>query len=60
MFTAKSGNQTVNTVVTLKGSLQTIVSGTSSLSQVENLADAIVNKIAAGSPTSSTSTSAAG
>jgi hypothetical protein len=50
----------VNTVVTLQGSLQTIVTGTSSLSRVENLADAIINKIAAGNADTSTSTSSTG
>ncbi len=59
-FTVKSGGQTVNTVVTLQGSLQTIVTSTSSLSRVEDLADAIINKIKAGSPASSTSTSSTG
>jgi hypothetical protein len=59
-FTVKSGGQTVNTVVTLQGSLQTIVTGTSSLSRVENLADAIINKIAAGNADTSTSTSSTG
>ncbi len=57
LFTVTSKGQTVNTVVTLKGSLQTIVTSTSPLSRVENLADAILKKIAAGSPASSTTTS---
>ncbi len=50
----------MNTVVSLQGSLQTIVTGTSSLSRIENLADAIFNKIKAGSPATSTSTSSTG
>jgi hypothetical protein len=39
---AKSGQETVNTVVTLQGSLQTIVTGTSPLAQVKSMAEEIL------------------
>jgi hypothetical protein len=40
--TATSGQATVNTVVTLQGSLQTIVTGTSTLAQVKSMAEEIL------------------
>jgi hypothetical protein len=39
---AKTGKETVNTVVTLQGSLQTIVTGTSTLAQVKSMAEEIL------------------
>jgi hypothetical protein len=42
---APSGQETVNTVVTLQGSLQTIVTGTSTLAQVKSLAEEILYMI---------------
>jgi hypothetical protein len=39
---AKTGQETVNTVVTLQGSLQTIVTGTSTLAQVKSMAEEIL------------------
>jgi hypothetical protein len=44
-FSETSGSNTVNTVVTLQGTLQAIVTGTSSLTQVTNLAEEILYKI---------------
>jgi hypothetical protein len=44
----------VSTVVTLQGTLQTIVSGTSSLTEVKNLAEEILYKIDAHNSTTST------
>jgi hypothetical protein len=39
---ATSGQETVNTVVTLQGSLQTIVTGTNTLAQVKSMAEEIL------------------
>ena len=44
-FKETSGSSTVNTVVTLQGTLQTIVTGTSSLPKVLNLSEEILYKI---------------
>jgi hypothetical protein len=52
---ATSGKETVNTVVTLQGSLQTIVTGTSTLAQVQSMAERILYMIDAhNAPTTST------
>jgi hypothetical protein len=54
-FSEASGQNKVNAVVTLQGSLETIVTGTSSSAQVEALAEEIVDKIDAhNAPTIST------
>jgi hypothetical protein len=53
-FSESSGSNTVNTVVTLQGTLQTIVTGTSSLTQVQTLAEEILYKIDAHNSTTST------
>jgi hypothetical protein len=56
-FSETSSSGTVNTVVTLQGTLQTIVSGTSSMTQVTSLAEEILYKIDAhNSAATSTST----
>ncbi|HUD15930.1 MAG TPA: hypothetical protein VMQ59_01660 [Acidimicrobiales bacterium] len=58
-FSETSGSNTVNTVVTLQGTLQTIVTGTSSLTQVTNLAEEILYTIDQhNASTASTTTSA--
>jgi hypothetical protein len=43
--TVTSGTETVNTVVTLQGSLQTIVTGTATLAQVKSMAEEILYMI---------------
>jgi hypothetical protein len=71
-FKETSGSSTVNTVVTLQGTLQTIVTGTSSLPKVLNLSEEILYKIdqhnasttttapAASAPTTSAPTASTG
>jgi hypothetical protein len=55
-FSEESAQTTVNTVVSLSGSLQTIVTGTSSLSQVKNMSAEILDKIASTATTATTAT----
>jgi hypothetical protein len=57
-FGEGSGKSTVNGVATLEGTLQTIVTGTSSPAQVRALSALILSKIAAGSKTTTTTTTA--
>jgi hypothetical protein len=55
---AKTGQETVNTVVTLQGSLQTIVTGTSTLAQVKSMAEEILYLIDAHNASTTSTTGA--
>ena len=55
---AKTGQETVNTVVTLQGSLQTIVTGTSTLAQVKSMAEEILYLIDAHNAATTSTTGA--
>jgi hypothetical protein len=57
---AKTGKETVNTVVTLQGSLQTIVTGTSTLAQVKSMAEEILYLIDAHNSATTSTTSTTG